>query len=519
MKLFRIKLSAIIITSVTFLTNFKYLAQEENITRNKNKPNIILILADDLGYGELGVFGQQKIETPNIDKLAKSGIKFTQFYSGSAVCAPSRCALLTGHHTGHSYIRGNDEWEERGDVWDFTKVVEDANLEGQRPIPDSIPTLSLLLKNSGYKTALIGKWGLGAPLSDGIPNNLGFDFFYGYNCQRQAHTYYPKHLWRNKEKELLSNKLIPPHQKINDNADPYDLQSYSDFNLIDYAPELMQKEAIKFINENKKESFFLYYASNIPHVALQAPQKWIDYYVKKFEYEKPYDGSTGYFPSRYPHATYAAMISYLDEQVGEIISELKKLEIYENTLIIFTSDNGASFAGGADPTFFNSGGIFNSEYGRGKGFLYEAGIRVPFIASWPNKIKTNSQSDHISAFWDILPTLCDIQNIPTPKNIDGNSFMPTLFGKKQEQPNYLYFEIPEYGGQQAVRLGNYKAVRKDIKNGNMKIELYDLSNDIREENNIADINLEIVKQVENIMRVEHVSPSLEKFKMKTLGDN
>ncbi len=490
----------------------------KSVIKDHNRPNIVLIVADDLGYGELGTYGQKKIETPNIDALANSGIKFTQYYSGSAVCAPSRCALLTGQHTGHTYIRGNDEWSERGDVWNFQKVLEDPNLEGQRPIPDSIPLLSQILQNNGYKTGLIGKWGLGAPLSNGNPNNRGFDFFYGYNCQRQAHTYYPKHLWRNNKKEILHNKLVPSHQKLKDGADPYDINNYSDYSLTDYAPELMQKEVLNYLNENQKKPFFLFYATTIPHVALQAPQKWIDYYVNKFGDEKPYDGSDGYFPSRYPHATYAAMISYLDEQVGEIVSELKKLNIYDNTLIIFTSDNGASFSGGTDPNFFNSGGILRSEKGRGKGFLFEGGIRVPFIASWPSKIKANSQSDHISAFWDMLPTFCDINNVVIPKNIDGNSFLPTLLGNTQDQPEYIYFEIPEYGGQQAVRMGKFKAIRKDIKNGNLNIELYDLDKDIKEENNIADQNPDIINQIKIILDKEHTSPAIPLFKMKTLGD-
>ncbi|MCB0732230.1 MAG: arylsulfatase [Ignavibacteriae bacterium] len=508
-----LKLS-ISVTATLSLTN----CSSDNKTDSAKNPNIILILADDLGYGELGVYGQNKIETPNIDKLAESGMKFTQHYSGSAVCAPSRCALLTGQHMGNAYIRGNDEWAERGEVWDFVKAVKDPNLEGQRPLPDSIKTLSNILQQNGYKTGMVGKWGLGGPFSEGIPNNRGFDFFYGYNCQRQAHTYYPMHLWKNKDKELLRNKLVPPHQKLKEGADPYNIKSYSDFNLTDYSPELMHKEALNFINSNKDSSFFLYYASPIPHVALQAPQKWIDYYVKKFGDEKPYDGSNGYFPSRYPHATYAAMISYLDEQVGELITELKKLDIYENTIIIFTSDNGASYAGGADPEFFNSGGLFNSEYGRGKGFLYEGGIRVPFIASWPNKINPGTESNHISAFWDILPTICEINNLSSPTNIDGVSFLPTLLGKQQDQPEYLYFEFPEYGGQQAVRMGNYKAIRNDIKKGNLEIELYDLNNDIKEEINIADQNPKVIERIKEIMIKEHTPSALPKFKLEALGD-
>ncbi len=471
-----------------------------------------------MGYGELGVYGQEKIETPNIDLLAENGVRFTQHYTGAPVCAPARCSMLTGRHMGNAYVRGNDEWAERGDVWDYRKAFKDPNLEGQRPLPDSIVTLSKLLQTNGYKTGIVGKWGLGGPLTDGIPNNRGFDFFYGYNCQRQAHTYYPAHLWKNEEKVLLKNKLIPPHTKLKEGADPYNISSYADFNLTEYAADLMHKEAINFVKENRDSWFFLYYASPIPHVPLQAPQKWVDHYVKKFGDEEPYDGSSGYFPCRYPRATYAAMISYLDEQVGELVAELKELDIYDNTIIIFTSDNGASYAGGADPKWFNSGGLFNSEYGWGKGFLHEGGIRVPFIASWPGHIKPNTESDHISGFWDILPTVCDIAKIETPTDIDGTSFLPTLKGETQPQPEYIYFEFPEYGGQQAVRIGNLKAIRKDIKKGNMKIELYDLGIDIKEENNIADKFPEVIQRVEEIMSREHTIPKIEKFKMPQLGD-
>lgn len=348
----------------------------------EKKPNIIYILADDLGYGELGSYGQQKIETPNLDRLAASGMRFTQHYSGAPVCAPSRCVLLTGKHMGNAHIRGNDEWSERGDVWDFEKAVEDPNLEGQRPLPASTVTSAKLIKSAGYKTGMVGKWGLGAPLSEGIPNNLGFDFFYGYNCQRQAHTYYPRHLWKNQEKVWLDNKLIPPGTKLAENADPYNESSYENYTLQEYAPELMQNEALNFIRENKDSSFYLYYASPIPHAPLQAPDRWVKYYVEKFGEEEPYDGKRGYFPCRYPRATYAAMISYLDEQVGELIAELKQQDIYENTIVMFSSDNGPTYNGGTDSPWFDSGGPFKSEYGWGKGFLHEGGVRVPMIASW-----------------------------------------------------------------------------------------------------------------------------------------
>src|SRR5690625_2605979 len=298
----------------------------QNIDK-KNKPNIIYILADDLGYGELGCYGQTKIETPNIDNLAREGIRFTHHYSGSPVCAPARCMLLTGLHSGHSQIRGNDEMAERGDVWSFEAMSEDPNLEGQRPLKAGTQTIGTILQKAGYRTGVIGKWGLGGPLTEGIPNEQGFDFFYGYNCQRQAHTYFPLHLWKNKEKVNLNNKMVPPNTLLQEGADPKNIESYSDFWLTDFSPDLMQKEALQFIRENKNSPFFLYYANPVPHVPLQAPEKWVEHYVQKFGEEEPYLGDQGYFPQRYPHAAYAAMVSMFDEQVGEIINLLKELEI------------------------------------------------------------------------------------------------------------------------------------------------------------------------------------------------
>lgn len=484
----------------------------------KKKPNIIYILADDLGYGELGSYGQLKIETPNLDKLALNGLRFTQHYSGAPVSAPSRCALLTGRHMGNSAVRGNDEWSERGDVWNFRKVIEDPALEGQRPLPEGTKTIGHYLQTAGYKTGMVGKWGLGAPLSNSTPNNMGFDFFYGYNCQRQAHTYYPKHLWKNNKKVILNNKIVPPGTKLSPEADPYDRNSYSDFELTDYAPELMHKEALKFISENKDSSFFLYYASPIPHVPLQAPKHWVDYYLKKFGDEKPYDGKKGYFPCRYPRATYAAMISYLDEQVGELMEELKRLGLYDNTIILFSSDNGPTYNGGSDSPWFNSGGPFKSEYGWGKGFLNEGGIRVPMIASWPDKISEGSTTDYISAFWDVLPTLCEIADVKISDNTDGTSFLPILLNSEQEQPEYIYYEYPEYGGQQSVRIGDWKAIRKDIKKGNLEIQLFNLKSDIQETTDIADEHPDIINRVNFIMKKEHTKSEVKRFQMKAIGD-
>ena len=484
----------------------------------KNKPNIIYILADDLGYGELSVYGQEIIETPHIDALANDGMLFTDHYSGSPVCAPSRSVFMTGQHTGHTPIRGNDEWKERGDTWNYQAMFDDPFLEGQRPIPDSTITIAEVLKSAGYSTGMVGKWGLGAPTTEGLPNKQGFDFFYGYNCQRQAHTLYPMHLWRNDERHILKNKNVPPHANLEDDADRNDPLSYADFELIDYAPELMHNEALKFIEKNQNGPFFLYYASPLPHVPLQAPKRWVDYYRSKIGEEEPYTGKS-YFPNLTPRATYAAMISYLDEQVGDLIKKLKDMGQYENTLIIFTSDNGPTYTGGADTPFFDSARPFKTEYGWAKGFVHEGGIRVPMIASWPGRIKKGSRSNHISAFQDMMPTFCDIIGVPIPNNTDGISLKPTLFGKNQSNTHeYLYWEFPAYKGQQAVRMGKWKAIRRNIFDGNMEIELYDLESDYREQNDIASAHPEIIIKIQNFMADSHTKSHLERFHFSQLGD-
>jgi len=489
--------------------------------RKEKRPNIIYILADDLGYGDLGVYGQNKIETPNIDMLAKNGIRFTDHYSGAPVSAPSRCVLLTGKHLGHAYIRGNDEWTERGDVWDFEKAVENSGLEGQRPLPSGTKTIGNLLQSAGYRTGMVGKWGLGSPDSESTPIKKGFDFFFGYNCQRQAHTYFPKHLWKNDKKVWLNNELVVPGTKLDKDADPYVEESYKRYFLNEYSPDLMQKEAINFINENRNQPFFLYYASPIPHLALQAPKELVEYYVKKFGEEKPYDGSMGYFPVRYPRATYAAMVSYLDSQVGEIIQELKKLGLYENTIIMFSSDNGPTYSGGTDSPWFSSAGPFRSEYGWAKGFVHEGGIRVPMIASWPGRIKGGAETSYISSFYDVLPTLCEITGISVPGDADGKSFLPVLLGRKKTNSlAYYYWEFPEYGGQVAIRMGKWKGIIQNILIENkLKLELYDLENDLTEQTDIASEHPEIVENFYAIIKKEHVQSELKIFRMTQLGDS
>lgn len=485
----------------------------------ETKPNIIYIMADDLGYGELGIYGQTKIQTPNIDALARSGMMFTQHYSGAPVCAPARYMLMTGKHPGNAYIRGNDEWASRGDVWNYEKAVNDPNLEGQRPTPDGTITVGNVLQHAGYTTGIVGKWGLGAPLSEGIPTKRGFDFFYGYNCQRQAHQLYPKHLWKNEEKVWTDNELVPPGTKLAEGADPMKPASYDLFNQQpDYAPALMQTEALNFIEENQYNPFFLYYATPIPHLPIQVPQEYTDRYIKLWGEEEPYIGDRGYFPHRYPKAAYAGMITYLDDQIGELVAKLKELGLYENTLIIFTSDNGPTYTGGVDAPWFNSAGPFETAYGRTKGFTYEGGIRVPMIAAWPGKIKAGSKTDHISVFWDFMATAGELTGSEVPET-DGVSYLPTLLGRGQQQDReYLYWEFPEYQGQQAVRMGDWKGIRKDIKKDNMTLELYNLKDDPAEQNNIAAAHPDIIKKMEAIMVKEHTAATIDRFKMTQLGD-
>lgn len=480
------------------------------------KPNIVYILADDLGYGDVGVYGQKKIETPHIDALAQRGMLFTQHYA-FPVCAPSRYLFLTSKHSGHAYIRGNDEWDERGDVWSYQAMEANPFLEGQLPIPDSTVTLAKLLKQAGYTTGIVGKWGLGAPMTAGVPNRQGFDYFYGFICQREDHTYYPGHLWENTYRIPLNNKIIDPRTRFPHGLDSLDPANYARYQQEDYAPDLLIDAALRFLERSKDRPFFLFYTTPLPHVSLQAPRRWVDYYHKKFGDEKPFAGG-GYFPCRYPHATYAAMVSALDEQVGQIVRKLKELGVYDNTLIVFTSDNGPTYNGGVDAPWFDSAGPFKSERGWGKGYVHEGGIREPFIASWPGRIKAGSRSDLVCANWDGLPTLCAIAGVTPPADIDGISYLPTLLGHfaAQRQHAYLYWEFPAYGGQQAVRIGPWKGIRMDIRKKNMNIQLFDLAIDPAESHDVAQLHPDIVQKMADIMAREHEVPQVARFRMPAL---
>lgn len=466
---------------------------EPPLDPSADPPNIVLIVADDLGYAELGSYGQTKIRTPNLDRLAAEGIRFTQHYSGSPVCAPSRDVLLTGLHTGHSYIRANDEMNERGDVW------HDPALEGQRPILAGTYTIGHMLQEAGYVTGAIGKWGLGGPGSSGEPNAQGFDHWFGYLCQRIAHNYYPTHLWRNGQKELLDNEYFYPHQRMPEDADPYDLASYEPYSGADYSMDLMMEDALRFIGENRDQRFFLYLPFPVPHVSIQVPEESVAEYGDAFD-DTPYLGERGYLPHPRPRAGYAAMITRMDAGIGRIMALLEELELDENTIVFFTSDNGPTFNGGTDSEFFESAGPLRGL----KTELYEGGIRVPLIARWPGRIGPAGETGHVSAFWDFLPTLAELAGVQPPPDRDGTSMLPTLLGNSAQQPehDYLYWE---YVGRQAVRMGDWKAIRHGA---DQPIELYDLGTDIGEQHDVASENPDVVGRIEEIMRTGRTESEL-----------
>ena len=455
-------------------------------SENDQLPNIILMMADDLGYHELGSYGQEIIKTPYLDQLASEGMSFTEFYAGSTVCAPSRCTLLTGKHTGNSYVRDNFE------LGDFS----DENEGGQLPLPIGTFTISTMLKELGYRTGAIGKWGLGGPGSSGIPNKQGFDYFYGYLCQKQAHNYYPTHLWENETWDSLDNEYFIPHQQFD--GDPEDLEAFSKYQGNQYSQEAMTEKTLDFIEQNKDQPFFLYLPYTIPHLALQVPNEALNLYKDQFP-ETPYLGDKNYLPHPHPRAAYAAMITYMDQQIGLVMDKLKTAGLKDNTIVIFTSDNGTTFdIGGVDRKFFNSLGSLKGH----KTNLYEGGIKVPLIVRWPGKIEPGSLSPHISANWDLLPTIAEMVQTGTPTDLDGISFLPTLLGQNnQGTHNYLYWEYHSRGGSQAVRLNQWKGIRLEAGSDNPgSIELYNLNTDISESNDLAGAHPEVVDRIREIMK-------------------
>lgn len=404
-------------------------------------PNIIFIMADDMGYGDLGCYGQKRIRTPQIDRLAEEGTRFTQYYAGSTVCAPSRSCLMTGQHTGHTTVRGN------------------MSRAGQRvPLRDEDITVAEVLHTAGYATGVIGKWGLGEPDTVGIPNRQGFDFWFGYLNQRHAHNYYPDYLWRNQER--------------------YPLEGNRDGKQEQYSHDLFTREALAFIERNQDRPFFLYMAYTIPHAMMQVPD--LGPYAKK----------------DWPEAekARAAMITRLDGDVGRLMALLRELKLDENTLVIFTSDNGPHSEGGSKAEFFDSNGPLRGI----KRDLYEGGIRAPMIARWPAKIPAGRESDQVWASWDVLPTLAEVAGAKPPEKIDGISMFNALVGKPQRDHEYLYWEFHENGMSQAVRMGPWKAIRKHSPDA--PIELYHLERDLGEKNNLADQEPRIVARMAQIMK-------------------
>jgi arylsulfatase A-like enzyme len=438
--------------------------------RNDNqkslKPNIILIIADDMGYSDAGCYGQTRILTPNIDRLALDGIRFTDHYAGTSVCAPSRCVLMTGLHTGHSAVRGNME----------------ANPYGQFQLPDETITVAELLKQAGYTTGQFGKWGLGVENTTGDPQNQGFDEFFGYYCQVHAHNSFPEYLYENRNKVYLDNEVIyMPKDSWSRGLGSYATKK------IDYSNDLIVDKALDFITENKKRPFFVYLPVTIPHENGEAPEN------EKLEVP----GLSFYSDSNWTSEdqAYAAMISRLDGYVGKIRDLLEKLSIEKNTAVFFTSDNG-----GFRYSQLNHNGSFRGI----KRDLYEGGIRVPLIVWWPEIIQSGRVSNHISGFIDFLPTVCEMANIEIPDFVDGKSYLPTLEDKNQAGHEYLYWEFHEMDKKQAVRMGKWKGVRLNVfQDPEAPVELYDLNNDPSETHDISAANPEIANLIKEIMQKEH----------------
>lgn len=464
--------------------------------QKEKKPNIIYIYADDMGYGELGCYGQQKIKTPNLDRMAKEGMRFTDHYTSTPVCAPARCMLMTGKHGGHTYIHGNYE------MGGFPDSLEG----GQMPLPEGTFTIGKLMQQAGYATAAIGKWGMGMQNTTGAPTKQGFDYFYGYLDQKQAHNHYPTHLWENNQWDTLKNPVMNVHRRL-DSTRATD-KDFDYFKGKDYAAAKMTEKALAFIDRNAGKPFFLYLPYTIPHVSLQAPDEWVNKYIGQFD-EKPYYGQKGYASAKYPLSIYAAMISYLDAQVGIIMDKIKKMGLDENTIIMFSSDNGATFNGGVDRYFFNSNGGLRGQ----KMDLFEGGIREPFIARWPGKIPAGKTSVLPSAQFDMMATLAELTG-QKAGNTDGISFLQELKGNSgsQQKHDYLYFEYPENGGQLAIRMGKWKAVKLDVRQHPEKNwMLFNLESDRNETTDLASQHPELIKQFESIVKKEHQQAHIKEW--------
>lgn len=455
---------------------------QKNQTQGSERlPNIVLIVADDLGYGEVGCYGQKWIQTPVLDQLAKEGVRYTQFYSGNAVCAPSRCCLMTGKHPGHAAIRNNG----RAQLDEAFMQKLGLEFSGQNPLPTDELTLAETLKEAGYATGAMGKWGLGHFGTTGDPNTQGFDLFYGFNCQGHAHNHYPNFLWRNRVKE----------QQAGNNRTLYG-ETYSQDQFV--------TEGLKFIEEHQGQPFFLYLPFAVPHLSIQVPQDTLDRYVDKIP-EAEYKHK-GYLQHPQPRAGYAAMVTHMDQGIGQLLAKITELGLREDTIVIFTSDNGPTYdrLGGSDSDFFDSAAGLRGR----KGSFYEGGIRVPLIVSWPGKIPVGETRDEISAFWDLMPTLLDLAGQPIPPGLDGVSLKQNLASAEEHLPREaLYWEFPAYGGQQAVRWGDWKAIRPRLlgKSPTLEMELYNLAEDPSENRNVAQEHPEWVEKISRFMEESRVS--------------
>ncbi|MFH5884666.1 arylsulfatase [Halalkalibaculum sp. DA3122] len=443
-------------------------------TISSQKPNVIFILADDLGYGDLGVYGQDIIDTPFIDRMAKEGMKFTAHYAGSTVCAPSRSALLTGTHTGHTSVRANDRSQ--------PLLLEDEDV-----------TVADIFKKAGYRTGLVGKWGVGHPPPHNDPARNGFDYFFGYLNMWHAHNFYPEFLYKNGSKVWLDNRLRRP-QGTNPWAHMPEGTGVAE-QTVQFAPDLIEQESLSFIERNSERPFFLFISLNLPHANNENTENGL----RASDY--------GPFAEKdWPEQEkgFARFVTDIDHTVGKVLQKLESLGLDRQTLVIFTSDNGPHAEGGHDPDFFDSNGAMRGI----KRDLYEGGIRVPMIVRWPGKVPAGTTSDHISAFWDVLPTVSDLTGIPAPEGIDGISFLPTLLGHPgdQQQHKYLYWEFYEDGGEQAVRQGKWKAVRRQVRSRSpLQVELYDLSRDPSEQHDIADEHPEKARELLRLMQQAHKS--------------
>ncbi|WP_462351732.1 arylsulfatase [Capnocytophaga leadbetteri] len=470
----------LLLTALALATTIRIEAQEK-------LPNVIFVLADDLGYGDIEPYGQQIIKTPHLSQLANEGMKFTQFYTGTAVCAPSRASFMTGQTTGETHIRGNREVREP--------------IDGQAPILAGAPSIAQLFKQAGYRTGCFGKWGLGTPDSEGNPLKQGFDTFFGYNSQFRAHRRYPAYLWHDNEKVMIPENGNYERQEV-------------------YAEDLIQQHILQYIGDQTTDTpFFMWLTYTLPHAELVVPN---DSIYQQYQHlpKRPYKGHdysgitdkpfgwAGYMSQPDTYGTYAAMVSRLDWYVGQIRKTLKAEGLEDDTIIIFASDNGAHHEGGADPKFFNSSAGLRGI----KRDLYEGGIRTPYIVYWKGKVKAGSVSDHAGAFWDMMPTFAEITNQKYAPNKHQVSFLPALLGKKQKAHKYLYWEFHEMGGRQAVRYKNWKGVRLNVnKDKEAPIELYNLTTDPAEQHNLAEQYPKVVKKMKKIMSEAHTRSDLFPF--------